>query len=475
MYDEDMLRTVLNLGMVIMGLCGVLAGAAPERIMFMGDSITHGVQDMTYRWPVFKTLVDNGVKAEILGPRSGFYNRPKNSDFSPAGITYRGVAFPNVHLAQASGRTHNILAGSNKGMTGVNYGGHSVKSAVAAHNCDTYICLLGTNDLISDAGFTPQHFARKMQNLLGGKVTYRAGQYQYRPDGKNLGNMGAIAEQVLQDAGDSLYILAVPAWTRHSNNNEPERHDAVGQYNRLLEQWVQDFGKKHPACRVHFVDVNEGLVDIAAESPFYAHEQFFTAPGRDGLHPGEQGSLIMAGHVARALGVGGRTAGLPRSSATQNKKFIGKKPIIVRDAPVTLKEKPFSSKDGYTVLCWPSFGNGEDGGWKSAEAGCLSITVGDESRSGTLRISEAHIMWGDKVLYCRDNSQKGRAPLRVVWHHGNAQDNIPQGYYIWLGDMLIGQALPASAEKVPFGVQIKAKGGAATVRHLRYSDTSYAP
>ena len=443
--------------------------------MFLGDSITHGVQDMTHRWPVFKTLVDNGVKAEFLGPRSGFYNRPKNSDFNPVGISYRGVAFPNVHLAQASGRTHNILAGSNKGMTGVNYGGHSVKSAVAAQNGDTYICLLGTNDLISDVGYTPQHFTRKMQNLLGGKVSYAGGKYQYRADGQTWGNMGAIAVEVLLEEGDTLYVLAVPAWTRHHNNNEPERHDAVGQYNRLLAQWVQEYGKEHAGKRVIFVDVNEGLVDPSAETPFYAHEHFFTIPGRDGLHPGEQGSLIMGGHVARAMGVGGRTAGLPRASATQNKKFTGRKPIIVRDAPVTPKAEPFTSEDGYTVLCRPTFGNGEVGGWKSAEEGCLSITVGDESRSGTLNISEAHIMWGDKVLYCRDNSQKGGEPLRIAWNHGNAQDNIPQGYYVWLGDMLIGQGLPASAEKVPFGVQIKAKGGAASVRHLRYSDTSYAP
>lgn len=468
-------RMFLKVGVAALGLGVSVAAAEPERIMFLGDSITHGVQDMTYRWPVFKALVDNGVKAEIGGPRSGFYNRPKNSDFQAAGISYRGVTFPNVHLAQASGRTHNIIVGSNKGMTGVNYGGHSTKSAVAAFNADTYICLLGTNDLISDSGYTPQDFANKMQRLLGGKVSYTGGKYQYRPDGKNWGNMGIIADDILQDAGDTLYVLAVPAWTRHSNNNEANRHEAVGLYNNLLQRWVQAYDKAHPKVNLRFVDVNEGLVDPSAETPFYAHEHFFTAPGADGLHPGEQGSLIMGGHVIQAMELRGRTAGLPRSSDVQRKKFTGKKPFMVREAPVTPKAKPFSSEDGYTVLCWPTFGNGADGGWKSAEDGCLSITVGDEARSGTLNISEAHIMWGDKVLYCRDNSQKGGDPLRIVWNHGSDQDNIPQGYYIWLGDMLIGQGLPASAEKVPFGVQIKAKGGAASVRHLRYSDTSYAP
>ncbi|MBR5890193.1 MAG: hypothetical protein IKY92_09150, partial [Akkermansia sp.] len=314
------------------------------RIMFCGDSITHGVNDQTWRWQLFKMLVDNGVEAQIVGPRSGYTAGYTALSTSDAAEAYAGVAFPNVHLAQSSGRTHNIISGSNAGMTGVNYGGHSTKSASATFNCDTFCCLMGTNDLLSDKGYTPKEFATKMQNLLGGTVSEKGGAYAWKP-GKDWGNMGRIASDLLKEESDELYVMAVPCWGNHANNNEPERHLAVQQYNALLKDWVKKYAEAH-GRKVKFVEVNKGLVDLTHKVPFSWPDSMSNKPGRDGLHPNEQGSMIIANNLAAAMGIPGRTAGLERAAATDWKKL--EKKLRLREQSV-VRKKPFSSERGYSV------------------------------------------------------------------------------------------------------------------------------
>ena len=197
-------------------------GLTLKRVMFMGDSITHGVNDCTWRWQLFKILVDNGVEAEIVGPRSGYtpgYAKLATKDSAMS--SYGGTEFPNVHLAQSSGRTHNIITGSNAGMTGVNYGGHSTASSAATFNCDTWFCLMGTNDLLSDRGYTEAEFCAKMQRLLGGKVSCKKGKYTWSA-GNEWGTMSRIATDVLKDKNDVLYITpSAKAFELPENVNVP--------------------------------------------------------------------------------------------------------------------------------------------------------------------------------------------------------------------------------------------------------------
>ncbi len=40
-------------------------------IMCVGDSITHGVSSASYRWPLFKILVDNGYNFNEVGVMTG--------------------------------------------------------------------------------------------------------------------------------------------------------------------------------------------------------------------------------------------------------------------------------------------------------------------------------------------------------------------------------------------------------------------
>ena len=439
------------------------------RILFCGDSITHGVNDQTWRWQLFKMLVDNGVEAEIVGPRSGYTPGYLKLSTSDAGGSYAGVAFPNVHLAQSSGRTHNIISGSNAGMSGVNYGGHSTKSTSASFNCDTFCCLMGTNDLLSDAGYTPEQFVTKMQNLLGGKVSYARNTYHWKP-GRNWGNMGRIAADLLKDKDDILYVMAVPCWGNHHNNNQPERHLAVQRYNELLKDWVKKYAKAH-GRNLKFVDVNIGLVDYSHAVPFSWPDSMSNKPGRDGLHPNEQGSLIIANNLAAAMGISGRTAGLPRQTSEEWQTLL--KGRALKMGQHAGRETLFDREKGYSVeLAFAVKGvrkNTREG------SGAVALTVSDAVGSGTVRITPDSICWGDKTLYCAKSFAEQGKPLRLVWHPGEAAGNKPQGYYLWLGDMLIGQGLPAG-EPASMGVKVAADNlRLSGVPWLRCTEGSFAP
>lgn len=449
-------------------------GSTLGRVMFMGDSITHGVNDQTWRWQLFKILVDNGIEADIVGPREGYTPGYTKLTTSDAGESYGGVDFPNVHLAQSSGRTHNIISGSNAGMSGVNYGGHSTESSAATYNCDTWFCMMGTNDLLSDGGYTEANFCTKMQNMLGGTVSCTKGRYS-RKANDEWGNMGQIANHVLSESTDKLYIMSVPCWGNHHNNNQPERHLTVKQYNALLRSWAVQYRKKFGVNTV-FVDINKGLVDFTHDVPYSWPDSMSNRAGRDGLHPNEQGSLIIAGNLAKALGIGGRTAGLPRSegegerwATRDDKKFFS----IENGSKKFVAKGEFTPEGGYSVNIRATFGNGGTAGWDANDK-ALRIEVGDGTNSGMLNLSEGCIMWGNMVLYCNKNASP-RNELRIVWHPGDETLNVHSGYYVWFNDMLIGQGLPASAANGTNGIRITADGASGKVYNLSWTNKAYAP
>ena len=444
-------------------------GNTLKRVMFMGDSITHGVNDCTWRWQLFKILVDNGIEAEIVGPREGYTPGYSKLTTSDAADSYGGVHFPNVHLAQSSGRTHNIISGSNEGMSGVNYGGHSTRSAAGTYNCDTWCCLMGTNDLLSDGGYTEEKFVTKIQNLLGGTVSCKDGKYS-RKENDNWGNMGRIAEHVLKESTDTLYVMAVPCWGRHHNNNQPERHLAVQQYNMLLRSWVKQYSAKFDKNLV-FADINRGMVDFTHSVPFSWPDSMSNRAGRDGLHPNEQGSLIIAGRLAQAMGISGRTAGLPRADA---KTWTNDKSFRLRDGDSkTLAKGDFSESNGYSAHIRATFSTAGDNESRD-NTKALRVELSDGVNKGLLNMSENCIMWGDRVLYCAKNDS-AKTNLRIVWHPGNEEKNILRGYYVWVDDLLIGQGLAATEANGANGIRITADGGEAQLYDVSRVDKAYAP
>lgn len=472
-------------------------GTSIGRTMFLGDSITHGYGNQSHRWQLFKTLVDSGIENEIVGPRSGYHSnlnglddRDKNSN------SYGGAEFNNVHLAQSSGRTHNIISGSVSytvnGVaygSGVNYGGHSTASAGRNYDCDTFVCMMGTNDLLSDIGSNaaPSAYTAQMQKMLGGTVSLDSATntWSWKADTNHLGTMGIIVSDVVNSDNDTFYVMSVPTWgTKNRVHGEDDTcRAAAAQYNALLKQWVNHWNTDTSGStpgKLVYVDVNRGLVDVTA-GKFIGPDVFMNAA--DGLHPTEQGSLIIAGNLAQGMGIGGRTAGLERQgTADWNSAIVG---TINAGARATLVgENAFTMDNGYTVDFSAAFGNGETGGWLSAE-NALSISLGDGTNSGTLNLSEGYIMWGNDILYCADTSAlSGTADLphtaannnlRIAWHNGNAAENVLQGYYVWLGDMLIGQGLSATEGQGLNGILFSASGADGSISGLSWTDTSYAP
>ena len=472
-------------------------------IIFMGDSITNGYFDMTHRWQLFKTFVDNGVVFDIDGPLSGYTSSAMPSaNYNPDfGTAYRGKAFENVHYAKSSGRSGEMISGASR------YENVSI-AQVGQTNYDTYALLIGTNDLLSDSGYTYDNFKTKMQNLLGGTVSYsgtgKDAVWSWTPGATPGGNLNTIVDALKLDQGDEFLMLSIPVWTTHGNNNEDTTHAAVAGYNKLLRQWVNNYNSRADAATtIKYVDVNEGILDITSSKPFFGNKAFFNN-GNDGLHPSNQGSLIMAGNEARAMGIGGRTAGLHRSSAQVGKDWTtvtGSITLTEAGSSQTVADVAFTEENGYTVDFTATFGNGSADGWLDADkdrpasgvakvttfstlTNSLNITVGDGTHTGTLKLAEGYVAWdcgsagGDMVLYCQDNSVSGNEALRIAYRDADSANNILGGYYVWKGDMLIGQGLAASGGAGFDGIRVSLTGSnstGGTVGNISWANTAYAP
>ena len=464
------------------------------QVMYVGDSITHGVETSSYRWALHKILVDNGVTYDEVGYQTGHHNGwGSNNNY-----TYCGVTFENLHSAQASQRAYNTAGRTDTTRLGhssiQNWLGVSTVDSVdpskkmdktaytgSVSQPDTFVMMLGTNDLLSDYTDTlanGSNLETVTTALLG------AADSEGRRTG---GDMGTIVDTMYASNADAtVYVTTIPCWANHSNNKGENTHVAVQTYNDSLKKWVSDYNAKNGTDMV-LVDVNRGLLDVAATTSFYGVSSMFNNAdgGNDGLHPNSQGDLIIAGNMARAMGIAGRTAGLERVAATDFQTTVASDSIVLKGDTTSLS---FSWGDsvtptgGYTAeLMGFTLGNGASNGWDTTNN--FSITVGNGSMSGTLDINEAYIQWngrvafstGSTVLFSEDMSSLTEN-IRIAYHTGDSTNNIAEGYYIWLGDMLIGEALQGTASTVN-GVTLSYSGASSyTLSALAMDATAaYAP
>lgn len=421
-------------------------------VMYVGDSITHGISSGSWRWDMHKIFADNGISYNSVGTLTG-----NNSSFLPniaPGTIYGGQAFTNIHNGASSARAYEIAGradGSNYGRFGgsniknwlgqsttlTRGGNYTGQTFTGASTPDTFFLMAGTNDLLSDG----QNYdaAAKTATLLG--------------------DMGSIVDSMrTANSQAAVFVLTVPCWTQHSNGNGAAIHQIVADYNESLKTWGQSRGG------VTVIEVNRGIVDVASATPFYGVRPMFRAPGSDGLHPNAQGNLIIAGNLAKAMGYAGRSAGQARKAAHDLAVNFGQTPAITQE---TLTEKGFTannvtisnntinfnksgtstlnyswgesqgSSKGYTVDFTLRLGNGSTDGWDTTNN--FSLSLGN----GTLNINEAYIQWGSTILYSTDMSANADS-LRVAYVEGDAANGLAAGYYIWLGDTLIGEAQTAA-------------------------------
>lgn len=454
------LRLPLSLRSVLFACCALFTTVASAsvsdgnlgNVMFVGDSITHGISSGSYRWALHKIFADNGIAYTEKGIMTG----NSGAGGVAPGSSYGGRIFSNIHSSQASARTYEIAgrpgSGGNYGRfndsnienwlgqnsvttNGKNYTGQTFTGNNAP---DTYFLLTGTNDLLSQGWHSNAQKLAALEEDMTSIVT-------------SMHTANSNAE---------IFVLSIPCWTRHGNNNSNEVHQAIANYNETLKAW----GEKNREKGVTVIDINAGIIDVASTTPFYGVQSMFRAPGSDGIHPNAQGDLIMAGNLARAMGYAGRSAGQQRKAAHDLGVNFGKTPVITQE---TLTAKGFTANNvtisnntinfnkagnstltynwdasqdhsrGYTVDFTLRLGNGGTGGWDTTNN--FSLNLGN----GTLNINEAYIQWGSTILYSADMSANADS-IRVAYVTGDTANGLGAGYYIWLGDMLIGEAKTAA-------------------------------
>lgn len=454
----------------------VPAVAAPGNIVFLGDSITQGGRYLagpvpSYRYQLFKNFVDNGADFSPMGTTRGAAGGANVAALTPP---YRGKFFENVSESAASARSYQFSghAGEKRfrpdpgtafppenrgpvtlklglpnpfvedaaarensfydGAVLKKYAGDTYASLYGNEKADTLCVLVGINDLF-DARETD---AEIVAHIRGVVEAFQA----HNP---------AVRVHVFE----TLPTGAFNGTGTHGKNN-------YAAYNALLRRsagkWSK--GKSLVTCD----DVSQG---------FYAEDGSMIDTSR-GAHPNAQGELVVAGNVARALGIGQRTAGLPRRAAEALPKKFSREARAKKPTPFTL------------AVCLKMNAT------KRADDGLTEILCGNgDGKVGRLLVGERGIYWGDtkKLLYGAPPASAGKNIfadgekwVRVVW---KPDGETRGGFYVWLGSQLVGEALSgesAAQPDAPFLVSPAEKSGVpaggATVLDVRFDGAkAWAP
>ncbi len=470
-----MLRNSL---LMALGVSVVMAAESPQdlgNVMFVGDSITHGFGTPSYRWPLHKILVDNGVKYEAVGVTEG--NQNPRFCVNP-GTPYAGVAFNNRHSAMSSERAYEIAGRINaSGRLGnsniadwlgldASYQG-KFKLDMPAQTPDLVVMMIGTNDTFGDYGNkggvgAGDNMLQAQKNLIGS--------VSENGTWSGSGDLDVIVDSLRKVNPEiRIIILPIPTWhDARRNNNKAADFAALMAYNDNLKKWAL-------AKKLELVDINEVLVNPAREDkPGVAELQFFHAVDR--LHPTVQGDLLIAAKVAEALGVPGRTVGLPRKSATEFTQVAVPAGALTRTIGAPL---PQANASSFSASVYCSVGNGRADGWVTNEG--LRFTIGNGENTGVVTVTESGVLWGekaDKVLYCADMAAN-QHELRVAYVPGDTASGYTPGFYVWLGAHLIGEALPGMAPELNGHVPglVLSRRGAPEVRvkSAAVESAAYAP
>ena len=449
-------------------------------MLYIGDSITHGYEAPSYRWALHKIFVDNGIKYDEIGVEVG--NNTAVGDKTSLieqGTTYLGVPFSNLHAAMSSQRAYETSGRTHSSMR---LGGTDIFDWLKLPQADkterqldeepdTCFILLGTNDTLSDYGGK------------GGIAKNISEVSKALTSGKN-GDIPVIIDALHKaNSKVKVVLLSIPAWGATPTSN------TAADYKSVLQSLNKQYASVAKKKKAIYVNLNEGLVDKTCEETPGRAVATFVNP-KDKLHPTLQGDLIMAGLVARTMGYAGRSAGLPRKASA---KFDWSASALFGEAKskegVTLDGENLLMKGGSKLeTTWSSgadvskgfaaqlkvaLGNGGKGGWQNTAS--LVLTVGNGQHTARLVFKEGAICW-DKgtVLYPIDMSTNGES-IRVAWVEGNPSEHLNSGFYVWLGDMCIGEGLPDSSPGLNGMTIENSSSETVTVENVALDGTSSAP
>lgn len=466
---------------------------SPKGIVFVGDSITNGGKYLagpvpSYRYQLFKNFVDNGVKFEPMGMTRGAAWRTDVSALTP---NYRGVAFENVSEAAASARAYQYSGHGNEKMQSGNnfkadpgtafpeknrgpvslklglanpfvkdkkaakdsffdgtnlkkYTGETYRSLYGNKKVETLCILVGINDLY-DAWEPQKNIVEHIHGIVSAfqkhNPAVRVHVFELLPTGKNNGT-----------------------GTNNKNN--------VAPYNKLLRETAPSWssGKSVVTC------------DNIAQG-FYAEDGSMIDTDR-GAHPNAQGELIVGGNIARVLNVGQRNAGLKRKNLENlrcaefssqgasakisfGENFFEFSPTPSKGLKIDSRKRlVFETADSDASdfrINWSKLGASSGKSPRTValkvrmnattrDDNFLGIICGNGSEAGVLLVGESGVFWNtpQTLLYGSKSTNedekkftKKSTEIRVVW---KPKGETLGGFYVWVGDQLVGEALAGSPD-----------------------------
>lgn len=438
-------------GAVCLSLLGATVAQAefraPDHLggtMFIGDSITHGSRgNISWRWWMHRLLVDNNIPYEQIGIAHGSHrmrelHSPWNID-----VPYGDTVFHNWHAAYSGAWSADVTGkrttGKFRNTTIAQWLGRipctvEELTPVDGKKISTYFVLLGTNDAITapDAYHRCDWDAAKIDAIAASiKENFEL----------------ILAEIKTANPEARVVFIEIPTWYQWDDAAYVPNHvPGVREINRQIREWALAQGD-----RVTIVSPDAGLVDVASAIKGRGLKSMYIEPNANGLHPNGHGSMLLAGNVAKALGYAGATAGQQRRSAEafacDMQKALGRSaPVVIGRGEVISGKWQQSPTGGFSLSFSLSggVGDGESGGWDTQHA--FSVSVGNGRESGTLHIQEAYIMWNDTPLYSLDASAGLPGALRIAYVQGEPARGLKPGFYVWMGDQLIGEGLPSAGE-----------------------------
>ena len=472
------LRYVLPVCMLLLGGFSAKAEFRAEdhlgKTMFIGDSITHGSRDtnISWRWWMHRLLVDNRIPYEEIGIVRGNHIMRMLHSTCNIDVAYGDTVFHNQHAAYSGARASDVVgkraSGKFRNTTIDQWLGRKPCSSaevtpVDGSQINTYFVLLGTNDAVTPIG------------------PY----YRCSWDSAKIDAIAADLKESLKtilseikacNPAARVVFIEIPAWYQWDDAQYLENHvQGVNEINRQVREWALAQGDS-----VTIVSVDPGLVDAASAIKGRGMKCMYTEKNANGLHPNDQASLLMAGNVAKALGYAGATAAQPRRDAqdfeSDMQSLLGQtEPVHIGQGRGIEAKWSTPPSGGFSIAFTikGGVGNGAADGWDMQSA--LNVSVGNGREAGVLRITEAYIQWNDTILYSLDTSAGLPGPLRIAYVQENSRPGLKNGFYVWMGDQLIGEALPPVGSTN--GVTISNNTGADVVLSSLFTDStgSYAP
>lgn len=469
---------VLPLGMFLLGGEPVKADfQAVEHLgktTFIGDSITHGSRDtnISWRWWMHRLFVDNGISYEEVGVVRGNHIMGKLHSAWNVDVVYGDSVFHNCHSAYSGSRSTDIIgkraSGKFRNTTLAEWLGRvpcssAEVSPLVGSEVSTYFVMIGTNDAVTatesyyrgawDAAKTNAIAADLKENLKA-----------------------ILAEIKAANPAARVVFVEIPTWYRWNDAAYLDEHlQGVREVNRQLREWALAQGDG-----VTMVNADAGVIDVADDAKGRGMKSMYTEKDANGLHPNDQCSLLIAGNVARALGYAGATAGQARRGVgafecDMQAVFGSAEPVLISPGSMLSGKWAISPAGGFSLVfsIGGGVGNGAADGWDAQ--GSFSVSVGNGREAGTLHIKEAYLLWNDTVLYSLDASAGLPAPLSIAYVQGDESRGLKSGFYVWLGDQLIGEGLPSAGSTNGVSIFNNTKSGVTLSTLFMDSTGSYAP